>query len=65
MLNQGLMEEGLKLHIFSSMVAGFVAALATSPVDVIKTRVMNQKIKGRLNKKIKGLIMTMLCVFKI
>ncbi|XP_030829418.1 mitochondrial substrate carrier family protein ucpB-like [Strongylocentrotus purpuratus] len=45
MLNLGLMEEGLKLHIFSSMVAGFVAALATSPVDVIKTRVMNQKIK--------------------
>ncbi|XP_071478063.1 mitochondrial substrate carrier family protein ucpB-like [Diadema antillarum] len=46
LLNLGWMQEGLKLHIFSSMVAGFVAALATSPVDVIKTRVMNQKVKG-------------------
>jgi hypothetical protein len=26
------------------MIAGFVAAVVTSPVDVIKTRIMNQKV---------------------
>ncbi|KAL3853599.1 hypothetical protein ACJMK2_017135 [Sinanodonta woodiana] len=41
-LNAGLMVEGGPLHITASMVAGFVAALTTSPVDVVKTRVMNQ-----------------------
>ena len=42
-LNAGLMEEGPKLHVVCSMIAGLVVALATSPVDVVKTRVMNQK----------------------
>ena len=46
-LNNGLMTEGVRLHIFSSMVAGFVTALTTSPVDVVKTRIMNQKAKGQ------------------
>ena len=45
-LNHGWMEEGPKLHIFSSMIAGFMVAVTSSPVDVIKTRVMNQKIAG-------------------
>ena len=44
--NHGLMHEGLRLHIVSSMIAGFVTAFVTSPVDVVKTRVMNQRIKG-------------------
>ncbi|KAL5014372.1 hypothetical protein ScPMuIL_008642 [Solemya velum] len=42
-LNWGLMKEGIALHITASMIAGFVTALTTSPVDVVKTRVMNQK----------------------
>lgn len=42
MLNSGLMSEGIPLHITASMIAGFFAALSTSPVDVVKTRVMNQ-----------------------
>ncbi|XP_033120341.1 mitochondrial substrate carrier family protein ucpB-like [Anneissia japonica] len=45
-LNAGLMTEGGALHILSSMIAGLMAAAASSPVDVIKTRIMNQKIDG-------------------
>lgn len=40
------MVEGPTLHIVSSMIAGFMAALTTSPVDVIKTRIMNQSSGG-------------------
>ncbi|XP_002741139.1 mitochondrial substrate carrier family protein ucpB-like [Saccoglossus kowalevskii] len=45
-LNTGLMKEGPVLHIVSSVFAGFMAAVTTSPVDVIKTRIMSQQIKG-------------------
>ena len=38
----GLMKEGPSLHVVSSMIAGFVCACFTSPVDVVKTRMMNQ-----------------------
>ncbi|KYQ89105.1 mitochondrial substrate carrier family protein [Tieghemostelium lacteum] len=34
--------EGIKLHTVSSIFAGLVAATTTSPVDLIKTRIMNQ-----------------------
>ena len=46
-LNTGWMKEGPALHIVSSMVAGFMAALTTSPVDVVKTRIMNQKYERK------------------
>ncbi|KAL5014375.1 hypothetical protein ScPMuIL_008645 [Solemya velum] len=46
-LNAGVMEEGMPLHIVSSLTAGFVGALATSPVDTVKTRVMSPKKKGK------------------
>lgn len=36
------MKEGVPLHIVSSVVAGFMNAAATSPVDIVKTRIMNQ-----------------------
>lgn len=36
-------EDGLKCHVVSSMIAGFVATVATQPVDVVKTRVQNMK----------------------
>ncbi|XP_019627253.1 PREDICTED: mitochondrial substrate carrier family protein ucpB-like [Branchiostoma belcheri] len=44
-LNAGLMEEGFPLFCVSAMVAGFITAFVTSPVDVIKTRIMNQASK--------------------
>jgi len=44
--------DGLILHFTASIGAGFVCALSTSPVDVIKTRLMNQPVdangKGKL-----------------
>ncbi|KAJ8301792.1 hypothetical protein KUTeg_020779 [Tegillarca granosa] len=43
LLNHELMKEGAPLHVVSSMVAGFITALSTSPIDVVKTRIMNQK----------------------
>ena len=46
LLNRGLFHEGLPLHVCSSMIAGFMAAVTSSPVDVIKTRIMNQKTAG-------------------
>ncbi|CAE7877993.1 ucpB, partial [Symbiodinium sp. KB8] len=41
-LNAGLMQEGLPLHMVCSTAAGFISALTTTPVDLIKTRLMNQ-----------------------
>jgi len=43
LLNAQLMEEGPALHGVSSVIAGFVTACSTSPFDVVKTRMMNQK----------------------
>lgn len=44
-LQKGLMKDGLGTHVTSSFAAGFVAAVASNPVDVIKTRVMNMKVE--------------------
>ena len=44
LLNKGYLHEGLRLHLVSSMVAGLTCAIVTSPIDVIKTRIMNQKL---------------------
>jgi hypothetical protein len=40
-LHRKLMQDNIFLHLISSSVAGFVAAVVGSPVDVIKTRIMN------------------------
>ncbi|KAK6933648.1 Mitochondrial substrate/solute carrier [Dillenia turbinata] len=45
-LKNGLMKEGPGTHVTASLAAGFVAAVASTPVDVIKTRVMNMKAAG-------------------
>lgn len=45
-LNAGYLEEGLVLHFVSAFTAGLVTAVVTSPIDVIKTRVMNQPLKA-------------------
>ncbi|KAF7829291.1 mitochondrial uncoupling protein 5-like [Senna tora] len=45
-LEKGIMRDGLGTHVTASFAAGFVAAVASNPVDVIKTRVMNMKVEA-------------------
>ncbi|KAI3451220.1 hypothetical protein Pfo_007885 [Paulownia fortunei] len=45
-LERNLMEDGLGTHVTASFAAGFVASVASNPVDVIKTRVMNMKVEA-------------------
>ncbi|GAB2283233.1 Mitochondrial uncoupling protein 5 [Dionaea muscipula] len=44
-LEKGVMRDGLGTHVASSFAAGFVAAVVSNPVDVIKTRVMNMRVE--------------------
>ncbi|XP_027347898.1 mitochondrial uncoupling protein 5-like [Abrus precatorius] len=44
-LEKGIMRDGLGTHVTASFAAGFVAAITSNPVDVIKTRVMNMKVE--------------------
>ncbi|EPS64786.1 hypothetical protein M569_09987, partial [Genlisea aurea] len=44
-LARDLMKDGLGTHVTASFAAGFVAAVVSNPVDVIKTRVMNMKVE--------------------
>lgn len=44
-LERHVMSDGLGTHVTASFAAGFVAAVASNPVDVIKTRVMNMKVE--------------------
>jgi hypothetical protein len=48
-------------HFICSFVAGFVATVLTSPVDVAKTRIMNQKPKADGSLEYKGLFE---CLYK-
>jgi len=41
---KGILQEGLPLHMLSSVLAGLATAIVTSPVDVIKTRIMNERV---------------------
>ncbi|KAE8715813.1 Mitochondrial uncoupling protein 6 [Hibiscus syriacus] len=43
-LANGRMKDGLERNVAASFSAGFVAAVVSNPVDVIKTRVMNMKV---------------------
>ena len=43
-LENGVMRDGLGTHVTTSFAAGFVAAVVSNPIDVIKTRVMNMKV---------------------
>ncbi|KAI8897358.1 mitochondrial carrier domain-containing protein [Globomyces pollinis-pini] len=43
LIDAGHFHEGIMVHFASSMIAGFVCATASSPVDVVKSRYMNQK----------------------
>lgn len=44
-LEKGLMEDGFGTHVSASFAAGFIAAVVTNPIDVIKTRVMNMRVE--------------------
>ncbi|KAJ2722130.1 hypothetical protein GGI07_003515 [Coemansia sp. Benny D115] len=43
LLSTPYFQDGMALHFSASFLAGFVATTITSPFDVVKTRVMNQK----------------------
>ena len=59
-LNWELMQDGLPLHFVSSIIAGFVTASTTSPLDVIKTRIMNQDSERKSYKNILDCLMKIL-----
>lgn len=40
------MKDGIGTHVTASFAAEFVAAVASNPVDVVKTRVMNMKVEA-------------------
>ncbi|KAL6071668.1 Mitochondrial uncoupling protein 4 [Balamuthia mandrillaris] len=43
-------KEGIYVHFVASFMAGFVATLASSPIDVVKTRIMNQPTHPQTGK---------------
>ncbi|KAJ0098151.1 hypothetical protein Patl1_28297 [Pistacia atlantica] len=55
-LAKGVMRDGLGTHVTASFAAGFVAAVTSNPVDVIKTRVMNMKVEPGKAPPYKGAI---------
>ncbi|CAB4017079.1 kidney mitochondrial carrier 1-like [Paramuricea clavata] len=42
-LDNDLMEDNVYTHFLSSFTAGFAGAVASNPIDVVKTRLMNQR----------------------
>ncbi|XP_002966666.2 mitochondrial substrate carrier family protein ucpB isoform X1 [Selaginella moellendorffii] len=47
LLNAGIVREGIVCHLISSMVAGLATAIAISPVDLIRTRIMQQAVDSK------------------
>ncbi|CAM8904955.1 unnamed protein product [Rhodiola kirilowii] len=45
-LKREILKDGIGTHVAASFAAGFVASVASNPVDVIKTRVMNMKVEA-------------------
>lgn len=45
LIGKGVMRDGVGTHVTASFAAGFMAAVASTPVDVVKTRVMNMKVE--------------------
>eukprot|EP01133_Synstelium_polycarpum_P001483 gene1483-1721_t len=43
MMASGYFQDNIKTHLIASTISAFVASLVTSPIDVIKTRIMNTK----------------------
>lgn len=53
-LNSGAMRDGLGTHVTASFAAGIVAAVASNPIDVVKTRVMNMKVGDGMKPPYEG-----------
>jgi solute carrier family 25 protein 14/30 len=45
LMETGYFQEGYTLHFIASMISGFFCATTTSPVDVVKSRYMNQQFQ--------------------
>ncbi|MCO5567293.1 hypothetical protein L7F22_020983 [Adiantum nelumboides] len=43
-LNAGIVDEGITCHMIASMVAGLMSAIVIAPVDLIRTRIMQQAV---------------------
>ncbi|CAK9165222.1 unnamed protein product [Ilex paraguariensis] len=52
-LDHGVTNDGLGTHVTASFAAGFVAAVASNLIDVIKTRVMNLHLIVPLRRLVK------------
>ncbi|CAM6117820.1 unnamed protein product [Calypogeia fissa] len=44
-IKQHIMPDGLPTHVTASLVSGFVTSVASNPIDVIKTRIMNMEVQ--------------------
>ncbi|XP_050209355.1 mitochondrial uncoupling protein 5-like [Mercurialis annua] len=53
-LEKGVMSDGIGTHVTASFAAGFVASVASNPIDVIKTRVMNMRVEAGAEPPYKG-----------
>ncbi|WCJ18825.1 dicarboxylate carrier 2 [Euphorbia peplus] len=53
-LRKGIMNDGIGTHVTASFTAGFVAAVASNPIDVVKTRVMNMRVEAGSEPPYKG-----------
>ena len=47
LLNGGLMGDTVSTHFLASFLAGIIGTLVTNPVDVVKSRMMNQMVLCR------------------
>ena len=46
-VQNGYLDEGIRLHFCASMISGLLTTIASMPVDIVKTRV--QKSSGHTN----------------
>ncbi|CAG8492063.1 3653_t:CDS:2 [Diversispora eburnea] len=58
LLETGIFHDNIFTHLISSMLAGLVATTICSPVDVIKTRIMNSEKKLTFFPMLKSIITT-------
>lgn len=41
LITSGFLSDGIPCHLLSAVIAGFVAVVVSSPIDVVKTRYVN------------------------